>query len=92
MKTTSVSVVEAKQNLSDLLRRVADGKEVITITRRGKPIAKVVPVGLEASQPHIADAQGWLEEGDTYFKVIEKLVTDRLKHVPRALAKKRRTK
>lgn len=92
MKTTSVSVAEAKQHLSDLLGRVAYGKETITITRRGKPMAKLVPVGRATSQPHIADAQGWLEEDDVYFKAIEEIVADRLKHVPRAFGKKSRTK
>lgn len=33
-----VSVAEAKAKLSELLRRVEDG-EVVTITRRGKPVA-----------------------------------------------------
>lgn len=34
---------EAKTNLSELLRRVAEGEEV-TITRSGEPVAKLVPV------------------------------------------------
>lgn len=53
MKHTRVNVAEAKQHLSDLLGRVAYGKETITITRRGKPMAKLVPVGPEEEQPHL---------------------------------------
>ena len=38
-----VGVHEAKTNLSELLRRVAGGEEVV-ITRSGEPVAKLVPV------------------------------------------------
>lgn len=41
---THVGVHEAKTNLSKLLLRVAAGEE-ITITRGGKQVAKLVPVG-----------------------------------------------
>ncbi len=36
-----VGIKEAKDNLSDLLRRVISGEEVI-LTKRGKPIARIV--------------------------------------------------
>ena len=38
-----VGVHEAKTTLSDLLRRVAEGEEVV-ITRSGEPVARLVPV------------------------------------------------
>ena len=37
-----VSVAEAKNHLSELLRSVADGEPVV-ITRNGKPVAQLVP-------------------------------------------------
>jgi prevent-host-death family protein len=40
----TVGTFEAKTHLSELLDRVAKGDE-ITITRNGKPIARLVPVG-----------------------------------------------
>ncbi|WP_433294065.1 type II toxin-antitoxin system Phd/YefM family antitoxin [Pseudonocardia sp. CA-142604] len=40
-----VGVHEAKTTLSDLLRRVAEGEEVV-ITRSGEPVARLVPVQL----------------------------------------------
>ena len=40
---TSLNVAEAKKQFSDLLGRVAYGGETIVITRRGKPMAKLVP-------------------------------------------------
>jgi prevent-host-death family protein len=82
---TRVNVAEAKRHLSDLLGRVAYSKETITITRRGKPMAKLVPIGLEEEKPHIADAQGWLEEDDAFFSTIDEIVAERDQHVPRVL-------
>lgn len=38
-----VTITETKARFSRLLKRVAKGKEVI-ITKRGQPIAKLVPV------------------------------------------------
>lgn len=68
MKTSHVNVAEAKRHFSDLLGRVAYGKETITITRRGKPMAKLVPISSEDKPPHLADVQGWLDEDDAFFR------------------------
>jgi prevent-host-death family protein len=40
----SVSTAEARQNLADLVNRVAYGKERIVLTRHGKEIAAIVPI------------------------------------------------
>ena len=84
-KTTSINVAEAKRHLADLLGRVAYGGETITITRRGKPMARLVPVDTEAVVPHIADVQGWLEDDDASFTTIDTIVADRETHWPRTL-------
>lgn len=42
----TVGVHEAKTHLSQLLRRVAAGEEVV-IERRGEPVARLVPVRTE---------------------------------------------
>ena len=39
----TVTVAEAKAHLSGLLNRIERGEEVI-VTRRGQPVAKIVPV------------------------------------------------
>ena len=62
-----VGVADAKRQFSDLLGRVAYGKERITIMRRGRPMARLVPAGEEATRPRLADARGWLEEDDPFF-------------------------
>jgi prevent-host-death family protein len=44
----SYNVAEAKTHLSDILEQVAAGEEVL-LTKRGKPIARVVPIPRTAS-------------------------------------------
>jgi prevent-host-death family protein len=39
----SVSLAEAKARLSELVARAAEG-ETVEITRRGKPVAQIVPI------------------------------------------------
>ncbi len=48
-----VSIREANQHLSRYLERVEQGAEII-ITRRGKAIARVLPI---EAQPQLSDAQ-----------------------------------
>ena len=84
-KTTTNNVVDAKRHFAALLERVAYGGETITITRRGKPMARLVPVDANAAVPHIADAQGWLKDDDPFFTTIETIGVDREAHHPRAL-------
>ncbi len=43
----SIGIYEAKSKLSELVERVESGREVV-ITRRGKPVAKLVPALWEA--------------------------------------------
>lgn len=49
----SVGVFEAKTTLSALLERVAAGEEVV-ITRRGVPVARLVPPGASEAGELIA--------------------------------------
>ncbi len=81
MARNAVNVAEAKKHLSELLGLVAFGKEQIIITKRGKPMAKLVPV--EEESRHLADARGWLEETDEFFEQMEAIVASRPLHEPR---------
>ena len=83
MTTKEVSVVEAKKHLSDLLGRVAYRGERITISKRGKPMAVLVPTAEVHGQKSIKELRGWLEPSDPFFKVISRIVSDREKHIPR---------
>ena len=40
----SISTAQARNNFSDVVNRAGYGKERVILTRRGKPIAAVVPI------------------------------------------------
>jgi prevent-host-death family protein len=84
MSRQSMSVADAKKHLSELLGRVAFGKEEFVITKRGKPMARLVPP--EENMKHLAEAKGWLDEGDDFFRTMDGIVRERSNHVPRAMA------
>lgn len=55
MKTATVSKLKA--SLSEYLRRVRAGEEVL-VTERGRPIAKLTPIfGLQALPGHLAEME-----------------------------------
>jgi prevent-host-death family protein len=47
--STTVGSFEAKTKLAELLDKVEAG-ETVTITRRGKPVAKLVPAGPDENE------------------------------------------
>ena len=77
-KLSRVNVAEAKKSLSELLGRVAFGKETITIVKRGRPMARLVPVPPE-DRGSLADVKGWLGDDHPFFKNIEEIVAERHK-------------
>ena len=83
MTEETVNVAEAKKHFSELLGQVAFAKKHILITKRGKPMARLVPA--EETNRHLSQAQGWLEDDDPFFNEIDRIVQDRTKHVPRVL-------
>lgn len=64
MQSINVGIREAKINLSKLLKSVQKGGE-ITITHRGRPIAKIIPVPTFslplAERVKEMERQGWIE-------------------------------
>ncbi len=56
----SYNVAQAKAHLSEILKRISEGEEIL-LTRRGKPIARIVPavqtaasvLGAGADDPNI---------------------------------------
>lgn len=44
MTTTSINILDAKHEFSELINRVAHNKERIILTRRGKDIAALIPL------------------------------------------------
>jgi prevent-host-death family protein len=89
MTTKEVSVAEAKKHFSDLLARVAYRGERITISKRGKPMAVLVPTAEVSKQMGMKQIKGWLEPSDPFFDVMDQIVADREKHLPRIFKSRR---
>ncbi len=83
MTEETMNVAEAKKHFSELLGRVAYKKERILLTKRGKPMARLIPV--DEDRQHLGDAQGWLNDDDAFFDDMERIVEDRSAHVPRSV-------
>ena len=83
MTEKTINVAEAKKHFSELLGQVAYGKKHILITKRGKPMARLVPA--DETHMHLSDARGWLEDDDPFFDTIRKIIQDRSTHVPRII-------
>jgi prevent-host-death family protein len=81
MNEETVNVAEAKKHFSELLGRVAFGKKHILITKRGKPMARLIPA--DNPDTHLGNAKGWLKDDDPFFDAIEQIIQDRTTHEPR---------
>lgn len=88
-RSTHVSVAEAKKSLSELLGRVAYGGEAITILKRGRPMARLVPVETTRRRT-LAGVKGWLDDDDPFFTIIEDIVASRHARRPRRPPRLRR--
>jgi prevent-host-death family protein len=88
-RSCRVNVVEAKRSLSELLGRVAYGRETITIVKRGRPMARLVPAIGETHRP-IEAIKGWLNDDDPFFSVMEEVITERHSHKPRQTSRRKR--
>ena len=79
----TIAVGDVKSHFSELLDRVRQESVIVTITRHGRPVARLVPVDLVTTSPHLAEARGWLDDDDPFFRQLDRVVADRAKHKPR---------
>ena len=90
MNKNEVSVAEAKKHFSELLGRVAYGGERIVISKRGRPMAILVPPVQPQAERSLSGIEGWLEEDDPFFEIMDQIVRKRAKHLPRVTKTRRR--
>jgi hypothetical protein len=60
------------------------------ITRRGRPMARLVPPGPPDADEGLAGVEGWLEDSDPFFDRVDEAVAARAGHRPRAYGGRRR--
>jgi prevent-host-death family protein len=65
MNEHAMNIAEVKKRFSELLDKVAYGKEQILITKSGRPMARLIPA--DHSERHPGDVEGWLDEDDPFF-------------------------
>jgi len=90
MTTKNYSIVEAKKHFSEILGRVAYRGERIVISKRGKPLAMIIPSTGNPGEDHLSKVQGWLDDGDPFFSILDQIVQEREGHVPRVSRKGRK--
>lgn len=90
-REVEVTVAEAKRRLSELLGRVAFGGTRVLILRRGRPMARLVPLH-SPENPSLADVRGWLDDDDPFFGIVDRIVAARSRHAPKVVPKPRRTR
>jgi prevent-host-death family protein len=79
----TINIAEAKKHFSEILGQVAYGKKHILITKRGKPMARLVPA--DEIDMHLSNAKGWLDNNDPFFEEIDRIVQERSMHPPRII-------
>jgi prevent-host-death family protein len=67
MKTSVVTIHQAKTNLSKLLQKAARGEEIV-ISRGSKPVAKLVPIGEVKGKRQPGSLKGTLMVGSEFFE------------------------
>jgi prevent-host-death family protein len=71
----NVSVAETRQHLAEILGKVAYGGEAFLITKKGRPMARLVPIA-EPKSPDkkpltLGTLQGWVDDDDPFFKHLD---------------------
>lgn len=89
MSSIEYSVAEAKKHFSEILSRVAYGGERIVISKRGKPLAHLVPPSEHPSEHHLSKTKGWLGNDDPFFSIMNQIFRDRTTHTPRMMKSKK---
>jgi prevent-host-death family protein len=69
VKTTIVTIHQAKTNLHRLLQKAANGEEVI-IARGSTPVARLVPIGEIKGQRRPGSLKGELIVGPEFFECL----------------------
>ncbi|PYQ49142.1 MAG: type II toxin-antitoxin system prevent-host-death family antitoxin [Acidobacteria bacterium] len=86
-----VGAAEFKARCLELMDRVAERRESYVITKRGKPVAKLVPMERRADEPLFGRLQGMGEEiGDITAPVVPAEEWDALRPIRAKRTRRRR--
>jgi prevent-host-death family protein len=71
MKTSVVTIHEAKTNLSRLIQKASKGEEIV-IARGSQPVARLVPIGAVKGRRTPGSLKGELVVGKEFFEALPK--------------------
>jgi prevent-host-death family protein len=89
MPSDTVAAAEFKARCLALIDRVRERGEPITITKRGRVVARLVPAGDEADRPWLALRGQGRWTGDPYAPVVDERDVEALKPPARSKARRR---
>ncbi len=69
MKSTIVSVAEGKKGFSRLIKDAIEGKEEIIVTKRGNPVAVIVPYAEYQRSKRIEGYKKIMEAREAFLKI-----------------------
>ena len=69
-----ISVAEARQSFAEVLGQVAFARQTFLVTKKGKPVARIVPVepSPEFTPRTLPEVPGWLDADDPFFEHLQK--------------------
>ena len=80
----NISVADARRHLAEILSRVAYGRAAFLITKKGRPMARLVPVTGPPSPGKrpatLGSLQGWLDDDDPFFRHLEMARAESRRH------------
>lgn len=71
MIRSHIPLADAKKRLSELVSRVALGREEFVITRRGVPAALLARPKAASAGKRLSEVRGWLDDDDLIFGLLE---------------------
>ncbi|MCE0522404.1 MAG: type II toxin-antitoxin system Phd/YefM family antitoxin [Methylacidiphilales bacterium] len=82
----NISVADTRQHLAEILGKVAYGGETFLITKKGRPMARLLPLARSNSSDKkpatLGSIQGWIEDGDPFFSHLEKIREESRREIP----------
>jgi len=71
----NISVADTRRHLAEILGKVAYGGKDFLITKKGRPMARLIPA-TQAKLPDkrpatLGDIKGWIEDDDPFFRHLE---------------------
>ena len=71
-----INAVQFRANFFKLLNEVQQNHKEVIITKRGKPMARLVPMSAEPPA-HLGDNVGWADDDDPFFARLEAIIAER---------------